>query len=240
MPIHYDHSPKAIAKRLAKPPTQSYLRDWIYGGIDGAVTTFAVVSGVIGGKLASLVIIILGMANLIADGFSMAASNYLGTKSEQEEFQRYRQIEEEEIERFPEGEKEEIRQIYANKGLSGEALTQLVDFIISKKELWVETMLYEEYGLPKNIRSPTKAATSTFSAFIICGFVPLIPYVFSFHQSISWSVVLTGIVFFIIGSVKSQWTLRSWWASGLITLLIGAAAAVLAYGVGFLLQRYVH
>src|SRR3990167_7219174 len=236
--MEHDHSPQAIAKRLAKPPTQSYLRDWIYGGIDGTVTTFAVISGVVGGKLSSLVIIILGFANLIADGFSMAASNYLGTKSEKEEFQRYRQVERDHIERYPEGEKEEIRQIFEKKGFSGVALQNLVEFISSNKELWVSTMLFEEYGLPKVIRSPLTAALSTLSAFIICGLMPLIPFVFSFRHGVYWSVGFAGLVFFVIGSVKSKWSLQRWWVSGLVTLCIGGVVAFLAYLIGYLLRLY--
>src|SRR5256885_14766091 len=80
--LEHDHSPEAIRKRLADGPRHNYLRDWIYGGIDGSVTTFAVVTGVTGSGLSTLVILIMGFANLVADGFSMAASNYLGTKAE--------------------------------------------------------------------------------------------------------------------------------------------------------------
>src|SRR3990167_9786712 len=120
--LEHEHTPKEIAERFAKSPSQSYLRDWIYGGIDGTVTTFAVVSGVVGGQLSPLVILILGFANLIADGFSMATSNYLGTKSELEQYQHYKAIEAKHIEITPDGEREEIRQIFQNKGLTGEIL----------------------------------------------------------------------------------------------------------------------
>ena len=79
------HSPRAIRERLSRPPKQSHLRDFIYGGIDGAVTTFAVVAGVAGVDLAATVVIILGVANLIADGFSMAVGNYVATRAELQE-----------------------------------------------------------------------------------------------------------------------------------------------------------
>ena len=78
------HTPDAVKNRLASRPPESYLRDFIYGGVDGIITTFAVVSGVAGASLASGVVIILGAANLVADGFSMAVSNYLGTRAERE------------------------------------------------------------------------------------------------------------------------------------------------------------
>jgi VIT1/CCC1 family predicted Fe2+/Mn2+ transporter len=97
-------------------------------------------------------------------------------------------------------------------------------------------MLTEEYGLPSEIRSPWRAAFATFSAFIVCGFVPLIPYVFGIKNSFEISSVLTGVTFFIIGSVKSRWSTSGWLRSGLETFFVGALAAVLAYMVGVLLK----
>lgn len=234
----HSHSATAIKKRLQRPKTQSYLRDWIYGGIDGAVTTFAVVSGVVGGKLAYIVIIILGIANLVADGFSMSAGNYLGTRSEHEEYERYRQVEEEHIARYPAGETQEIRQILTNEGYKGKDLERMVTLITSNKTHWINTMLREEYSLPRTIRSPIKAAAMTFCAFIICGAVPLLSYLISLPHPFTWSIVLTCIVFFLIGSVKSRWTLQRWWYSGAITLLIGAVAAALAYFIGYGLHTF--
>src|SRR3990167_9934223 len=178
--LEHGHTPREIAERFAKSPSQSYLRDWIYGGIDGTVTTFAVVSGVVGGQLSPLVILILGFANLLADGFSMAAGNYLGTKSEVEQYQHYKSIEEKHIEVTPNGEKNEVREIFHNKGLEGSALEKVVDAITTNKALWISTMLQEEYGLPLILRSPKKAALFTFLAFVIFGLVPLLPYVLTF------------------------------------------------------------
>jgi len=79
--MEHEHTVDAIRERLAAGPHQNYLRDWIYGGIDGLVTTFAVVSGVVGAGFSPWVILVMGFANLFADGFSMAASNFLGTKA---------------------------------------------------------------------------------------------------------------------------------------------------------------
>ena len=79
--LEHGHHPHEIAKRLEQGPRVSYLRDWVYGGIDGTVTTFAVVAGVTGASLSTKALLILGVANLLADGFSMAAANFSGTKS---------------------------------------------------------------------------------------------------------------------------------------------------------------
>ena len=232
----HEHSPEAIKDRLAAGPRHIYLRDWIYGGIDGAVTTFAVVAGVVGAQLSTKIILIIGLANIIADGFSMAAGNYLGTKSEQDEIERLVAVENRHIEKFPEGEREEVRQIFKEKGFEGEDLRRVVELITSDKERWVRTMITEEYGLPQEVRSPYLAAATTFSAFLVCGLLPLLPYLFGARNSFALSAFLTAAVFFAIGSVKSKWTMARWWRSGLETLLVGSAAAALAYGAGVFLE----
>ena len=234
--MEHEHSTEAIHERLIAGPSHNYLRDWIYGGIDGSVTTFAVVSGVTGAELPSWVILILGFANLIADGFSMAASNFLGTKAELDDWRRLEAIENRHIELAPEGEREEIRQIFQLQGFQGEDLNRIVELVTSDRERWVRTMLTEEYGLPREVRSPWVAAISTFTAFVIAGLIPLVPFLFEARHSLAMSLVMTAIVFFVIGSVKSRWSTTSWWQSGLTTLAVGGIAATLAYVTGLLLK----
>lgn len=234
--MEHDHSPEAIRERLSAGPRHSYIRDWVYGGIDGSVTTFAVVSGVIGASLSPVVILVMGFANLVADGFSMAASNYLGTKAEQEDFKRLEVIEYRHVDTNPEGEREEVRQIYREKGFEGEDLERVVELITSDRTRWVRTMLTEEYGLPLEVRSAKLAAFSTFSAFSLCGLVPLLPFILGVSRAFAISTVLTGVTFFAIGAVKAKWSTKAWWRSGLETLFVGSIAALLAYGAGLLLK----
>ena len=234
--LHAEHTPSAIRERLSRKPSASYLRDWVYGGIDGAVTTFAIVAGVVGANLEARIILILGLANLLADGFSMAAANYSATKTEIDDYTRLQEIEHDHIARVPDGEREEVRQILEQKGLSGEALESATDAITSDRELWVETMLKEEYGLSNIPRSPVNAATSTFAAFVLCGAVPLIPFALGLPGAFTVSIVATGLVFAFIGALKSRWSLAPAWWSSLETVLIGAAAAAVAYFVGDLLK----
>jgi len=235
--MEHDHSPDAIRRRLEAGPTHNYLRDWIYGGIDGSVTTLAVVTGVAGAQLSHWIILALGFANLFADGFSMAASNYLGTKAEHDDWRRLERIEHRHIDLAPEGEREEVRQIFKSKGFEGADLQRIVELVTANRERWVRTMLSDEYGLPHAVRSPWMAAFSTFTAFLICGLIPLLPYLFGTTKSFEISVVLTAVVFFAIGSIKSRWSTSSWWQSGVTTLLVGAIAASLAYVTGDLLRR---
>lgn len=241
--LEHDHSPEAIRRRLAQDPHVSYLRDWIYGGIDGAVTTFAVVSGVVGAALSPVVIVILGVANLLADGFSMAASNFSGTRAEGDEYARLRAIEKRHLERDPEGERREVREIYRKKGFAGEDLERAVAVITSDHERWIATMLREEYGLAHEVRSPRLAALSTFLAFLVCGAVPVLPYLvpagWSWNAPFAVSALLTGLVFFAIGAGRSRWSLAPWWRTGFETLAIGGIAACLAYGTGWVLRRWI-
>lgn len=235
--LEHDHSPESIAERFAAGTRHNYLRDFVYGGVDGAVTTLAVVAGTIGAKLEPNIIVILGAANLLADGFSMAASNFLGTRAEKDDHARIARIEAKHIDVDPDGEREEVRQIYAAKGFEGDDLENTVRIITSDRQRWIDTMLVEEYGLPSTVRSEWAAAASTFAAFVICGLAPMVPFLLGLDNAFALSSVITGIVFFGIGSVKARWSTDSWWRSGTITLLIGAAAATLAYLAGDLVKR---
>lgn len=238
-PLEHGHEPDEIMQRLAAGPRASYLRDWVYGGIDGAVTTFAIVAGVVGADLSSRVVLILGAANLLADGFSMAAANYSSSKTEIEEYEHIRQMEERHIAHDPDGEREEIRQIFASKGFEGAALEEAVDTITHTHERWIDTMMTEEHGLPRITRSPVHAAVATFAAFFFCGFVPILPYVFGLPATMTTSTVLTGLTFFVIGSLRSRWSPVRWWRAGSETLVIGLLAASVAYLVGHLLKSVV-
>jgi VIT1/CCC1 family predicted Fe2+/Mn2+ transporter len=140
------------------------------------------------------------------------------------------------IEVDPEGEREEIRQLFAQKGFEGNDLNNIVRIITSDKQRWIQTMLIEEYGLAPEVRSAKTAAFVTFVAFVICGFIPMIPFIAGTISQFATASVLTGLVFFGIGSAKAKWSTSPWWRSGLETLLIGGFAALLAYMAGNLLK----
>ncbi len=229
--LEHSHTRQAIQDRLARGPRSNYLRDWIYGGIDGAVTTFAIVAGVVGADLSASILFILGFANLLADGFAMAASNYSGTKSESDDYDRVLAIEQKHIALAPDGEREEIRQIFSAKGFSGDDLDRVVAVITSDPALWAKTMATEEYGLAPAQRSPALAALNTFAAFILCGCVPLASYLLA--GGLLACVIATGATFFGVGAIKSRWSSAGWLHSGIEAFLIGMSAAALAFAVGF-------
>lgn len=232
----HDHRPEAIRERLAADPVVSYLRDWVYGGIDGSVTTFAIVSGVAGASLSSGVVLILGVANLIADGFSMAAGNYSATRTERQELDAVRAVEERHIRQYPEGETEEVRQICASKGFTGTELERMVAMITADRERWIDFMVREEYGLGQHVRPAMKAARTTFASFVLCGAVPLLPFLLGLTNAFAVALTMTLVVFFSIGSLKSRIVAVSWWRGGLETLATGSIAAGIAYAIGMLLR----
>lgn len=163
--------------------SKKYLPEFVYGGIDGSVTTFAVVAGAIGASLSSSIILILGFANLFADGFSMAISNYLSVKSRQ-----------------------------------------------GKTEYCEEK------------KHPVKTAFATFLAFLFIGFIPLLSFVLAaFFISLQtnqflYSFILTGFALLLVGAVKGVVVKKHFIKSALETLIIGGVAALLAFGVGYLLR----
>ena len=230
----HGHSAREVAERIGAPPGRGVLRDAVYGAIDGSVTTFAIVAGVAGAGLSPFVIVALGLANVLADGFSMAAANYTGTRAEQENAGRIRQIEEQHIAKYPEGERLEVMEILRLKGLEGDVLEAATDAITSDREHWIALMMEGEYGLGGVDPNPMRAALTTFFAFLAAGVIPLLPFVLGFESAFALSGFVTLVVFFAIGALKSRWSLSAWWRSGAETLLIGGVAAGLAYFVGTL------
>ncbi len=220
---------------------QEYLGEFVYGGIDGSVTTFAVVAGSAGAGLDSAVVIILGFANLIADGFAMSVGSYLSTKSEQENYEKHKAVEYWEVDNLPAKEREEVREIYAAKGFEGELLEKVVDKITEDRDRWVDVMMKEELEMSEENKSPLAMGGVTFLSFLIFGFIPLLVYVLDYSFDLTANLflissVLTGLVFGLIGSLKAIVNQTKIGRSILETLFLGGAAAALAYFVGDILE----
>jgi len=223
---------------------EKYLGEFVYGGIDGCVTTFAVVAGSVGAGLDSAIIIILGFANLLADGFAMSVGAYLSTKSEQENYHKHKQVEYGEVDHLPEAERKEIREIYAAKGFEGELLDQVVAVITKDKEIWVDTIMKEGLRIIPEDRSPFWIGTTTYVSFILIGIIPLIAYVVDYFSPIGKNVflmssILTAFGFLIIGGLKTYVNQTPVVKGILETLILGSIAAVVSYFVGDFLEQLI-
>ncbi len=223
------------------------VENFVYGAIDGAVTTFAIVTGVVGASLAPSIIIILGFANLLADGFSMAIGNYLAVKTQNEFIQRERKREEWEIDNRIEEEQQEIREIYSKKGFKDELLDDIVRIITSRRKVWVDTMMREELGLIEGKNSPVVSAVNTFVGFNAIGIIPLIPFIVVYltgsnifiSNAFFYSVLATASSFFLIGSIRGKVVRKPMMISGFNTLLIGGVAAAVSYCIGYVLSMII-
>jgi VIT1/CCC1 family predicted Fe2+/Mn2+ transporter len=226
------------------------IEDFVYGATDGAVTTFAIVAGVVGASLSPSIVIILGFANLFADGFAMAVGNYLSTRSKIEYEERERKRQYKEIEDFPERKISEIRNIYSEKGFKEELLEKVTNVIIANRKVWTDILLKEKTGIiDKENVNPIFKAVTTFVAFNIVGLIPLLPFIFALimnnpsglsSQAIfAYSSIFTALAFFSIGVISGKVVDKPPIRAGFITLIIGGIAAIVSYIVGTLLSTYI-
>ena len=231
----------SVHKEMHDTGSGKFLKSWVYGGLDGIVTTFAVVAGVAGASLSSVIVLIMGFANLLGDGISMAVGDYLSTKSQDEYYNRERKREEWEVDNYPKGEKDEMREIYSKRGLSKKDSETMVKILSKNKQFWVDTMMNDELGLEKSDGSAAKHGFVTFFSFLIFGLIPLSFYVIgsvfkmNFAHDFLYTGIFTGIAMFFLGSLKTRITGKNWVKSGFETLLVGGLAAGAAYLVGLFL-----
>lgn len=218
-----------------------YIGDLVYGANDGIITTFAIVSGAAGASLPGSVIIVLGFANILADGISMGASNFLGKKSEQDFAKAQYQKENWEIDNLRELEIEEVRDIYRDKGFRGKGLEDAVQTITSDRKVWLDTMMKDELGILLDEKDdPRRHGFATFAAFLAAGIFPLAPYLFpGLENQFYYSLGLGALMLFIVGALRSFITTVSFLRGGLEMLLIGSSAAGAAYVVGYILEGIV-
>jgi VIT1/CCC1 family predicted Fe2+/Mn2+ transporter len=234
-----EHQADNISLRLDELARHRPVADAVLGGIDGCVTTFAIVSGSVGAGLPGSVALILGIANLIADGFSMAVSNFEAVKANVDYHDHLEQMERRHIDLVPAGETEEIRQIFARKGFDGDVLQKIVETITDDRDLWVNTMLQEEHGMARFSGTPIRSALTTFSSFLMAGAIPLVPFFLTLELRTQFfaSALLAAVVFFCIGMAKSLVTNKPLLRAGFATLFTGCAAAGLAFLTGYLLRE---
>ncbi len=222
-----------------------YIKSIVYGGLDGIITTFAIVAGITGAKMNPSTVLILGIANLLADAISMGVGDYLSTKSEIEYQKKERSREKWEVENYPEGEKLEIVQLFHDKGMSKEDARKIAAILENNKKAWIDTMMIQELGFPDDKESALKNGGITFLSFIIFGIIPLFSYILALlvptigRESTTLFVLaifLTAVTLFILGALKTRITKRNIFLSGLESLVVGGLAAGAAYILGDLLS----
>jgi VIT1/CCC1 family predicted Fe2+/Mn2+ transporter len=216
-----------------------YLGDIVYGANDGIITSFVVVTGALGASFPPGVIIILGLANLLADGLSMGASSFLSMKSDRDFQKSQRKKEEYEVEHMPEVEREEVREILRNWSVPEKCIEQATQEITKDKDRWINLMMREELDIiqEKN-EEPIKHGFVTFLSFSFFGAIPLLPYLFSLEIfQIEISVGMTLLALFFVGAARYFVSgVGSWLRQGLEMLVVGGLASLVAFGVGFILQ----
>ncbi len=216
-----------------------FIQDVVYGGNDGIVTTFAVVAGTVGADLPRYVVIILGLANLLADGISMATGAFLSIKSERDQYKRTRKEELQEIASIPSIEQEEIRIAYEKKGFTGKDLDRVTEIITSDPDVWADTMMMEEHGMTlENSSRPLMHGAMTFLSFQLFGAIPLLPYLLGMQQGQRFSTAIwsTFAALFLLGLTRSAVTKERLFRGPIEIMSVGAAGAIVAYLIGFLFK----
>src|SRR6266498_3348894 len=211
------------------------LRAAIFGINDGLVSNLSLIMGVTGAGVSNRVILLAGVAGLLAGAFSMAGGEYISMRTQREVFERLIHLEAHELATEPEEERDELIEIYRNKGVPADIAEQLVDVLHRDPDLALETHAREELGLDpgQGLGSPWAAAVSSMFTFMFGAFVPLVPFLFSSGLGASlWAIGLSAVTLFAVGAGISKLTGRPLWWSGARMLLVGGIAASITYGVG--------
>jgi len=242
------HKQGVVRKEPHSGEAGEHISEIVFGGLDGIITTFAVVSAATASHLTRGVILIIGIANLLGDAIGMAVGDYVSTKAESEHIKAERAREQWEMEHCIEEEKEEMIEIYKKKGLTPEEAVEVVNILLENPKVFLDTMMVEELGLLKeNQESVLKGAFITFGAFMVFGGLPMLAYLCAgsystpagFDVVYGISIILFAIALFALGALKGRISKKKWYITGLTMLLNGSATTAVSYAIGDLLQEYV-
>lgn len=230
-----------LKEKHAVTPFSQYLREIVYGGTDGIVTTFAVVAGFAGAQsqdvavIPVLTVLVFGFANLFADGVSMSLGGFLATSSDHDKYRSEQKKELYEITHHPEDERMETIEILEQKGFTKKQAQEITTLYESNPSYWLNFMMSEELTManPEG-EKPVLMSVATFISFVTFGFLPLIPYVIMKGSPVvfSISIVTTGIALFLLGILRYAVTRQSLLRAVFESVLLGGMAATVAYVVG--------
>jgi len=214
------------------------LRNLVYGFNDGLTANFGLIAGVIGAKASPEIILISGIAGMIADALSMASSGYLAAVSEQEVYQHERNMEAEEIRLMPELETEELALSYESRGMNREEAEKLAVEVMKNPEQALEQKVQEELGIFERQLSPLKEAWVTGAATAIGALIPIFPFFFlEGLEAILASFIISMLAHFGVGAARSVFTGRGLFRSGFDMFIVGMGVAVIAYFIGELVLK---
>jgi len=233
---------KHLKEEHRQSPFSEYLKEIVYGGADGIVTTFAVVAGFAGagaaaqiGGLGTLTVLLFGLANLFGDASSMALGNFLSIRSEQDRYKKEEDKEFFEIKHNPNMEKAESVEIMKQQGFDQKAAQKLVDIYATNEKYWVSFMMKYELEMANPFdENPYFTAVATFMSFIFFGTIPLIPYLIDSANPNGFILAITATILalFLLGILRLRVTKQSAIRSVGEIVLIGGVSAVIAYIVG--------
>jgi vacuolar iron transporter family protein len=230
--------PGAVGDEQQPQGKSGTLRAAIFGVNDGLVSNLSLIMGVNGARVSNHVILLAGVAGLLAGAFSMAAGEYISMRVQREVFERLIHLEAHELATEPEEELEELAEIYRNKGVPPELATEVATALMRDPEVALETHAREELGLdPDELGSPWGAAGSSFVTFAFGAFVPLVPFLISSGTTATlWSAALSALTLFVVGALVSILTGKRFWFAGLRAVCVGAAAATTTFLIGRLID----
>ncbi|MDP4282902.1 MAG: VIT1/CCC1 transporter family protein [Bacteroidota bacterium] len=215
------------------------LRDVVIGMSDGLTVPFALAAGLTGAVSNSSIIVIAGIAEIVAGSIAMGLGGYLAGKTEQDHYSSELKREYAEVENVPEKEKDEVREFFENIGLSEEIQIKATEEISKDKKQWVDFMMKFELGLEvPDPKRATKSALNIGVSYAVGGIIPLSPYFFIANsiEALKFSVIATLICLFVFGYFKSKITGVPVFSGALKVMLIGALAAAAAFGVALLFK----
>lgn len=223
-----------IGKRHQNGASGNTLRAAVFGVNDGLVSNAALIYGIAGAAAEPSVIVLTGVAGLLAGAFSMAAGEYVSVRSQREMFEYQIGLERDELDQYPDEEAAELALIYVAKGMQPDEARRVADTLMQDPERALDTLAREELGLnPDELGSPWLAALSSFVAFTLGALVPLLPFLLAAgHNTLIYSVAATGLGLFVVGATLSLFTGRRAWLSGLRMLMIGGGAGLATYFIG--------
>jgi VIT1/CCC1 family predicted Fe2+/Mn2+ transporter len=223
-PEHVDHEHPDV--------TGGWLRPAVFGAMDGLVSNFALIMGVVGGTSDNDAVVLAGLAGLAAGAFSMAAGEYTSVASQSEFALAQVDIERDEILHNETAEEAELAVMFTEKGVDEKVAREMAAQIHRNPENAVKVHAREELGVDvDDLASPMLAAVSSFFSFAVGALIPVLPYVLGIEAP--WTaIVLSLVALFACGAIVTRITARSWWFGGFRQLLLGGAAAGITYLVG--------